>query len=311
VQVLGRLALWSGILSVAGLSGWLAQIFRYETVFLLGLIVPAISVTGATLVRLDGASPRPIDWRILGGGLLFGVAVVAIGLGGVPFGQELVFLISVTIIGLMLARVAQDVDERHRRKILFAALVIFFYRATPGVGEGYRWFIIDVLGFDEAFYGTLGANRSRSESCWRLAVLRRHHPATNPQGPALAHYPRHHPIAADACARASPRRDVRLRRPHHRLCRYHRGVSLRRAQHDPGADPRRAPSGRRATWFALMASLMNVALVAGQLQTKYLNMLFDVDRGSYTNLPALTAAVLLIGFVVPFVGVLAFGRRAT
>ena len=51
VQVLGRLALWSGIFSVAGLSGWLAQIFSYETVFLLGLIVPAISVTGATLVR--------------------------------------------------------------------------------------------------------------------------------------------------------------------------------------------------------------------------------------------------------------------
>ena len=44
VQVLGRLALWSGILSVAGLSGWLAQIFSYETVFLLGLVVPAISV---------------------------------------------------------------------------------------------------------------------------------------------------------------------------------------------------------------------------------------------------------------------------
>jgi hypothetical protein len=67
VQVLGRLALWSGILSVVGLSGWLAQIFRYETVFLLGLIVPTISVTGATLVCLDGASSRPIDWRILGG----------------------------------------------------------------------------------------------------------------------------------------------------------------------------------------------------------------------------------------------------
>ena len=116
VQVLGRLALWSGILSVAGLSGWLAQIFSYETVFLLGLIVPAISVTGATLVRLDGATPRPIDWRILGGGLLFGAAVLAIGLGGLPFGQELIFLISLTIIGLMLARVAQDVDETHRKE---------------------------------------------------------------------------------------------------------------------------------------------------------------------------------------------------
>jgi hypothetical protein len=164
VQVLGRLALWSGILSVAGLSGWLAQAFSYETVFLLGLIVPAISVTGATLVRLDGATPKPIDWRILGGGLLFGAAVVAIGLGGVPFGQELIFLISVTIIALMLGRVAQDVDEQHRRKILFAALVIFFYRATPGVGEGYRWFTIDVLGFDEAFYGTLAQIGAASAS---------------------------------------------------------------------------------------------------------------------------------------------------
>ena len=72
-----------------------------------------------------------------------------------------------------------------------------------------------------------------------------------------------------------------------------------------------APSGRRATWFALMASLMNVALVAGQLLTKYLNLLFHVDRGSYQNLPALTAAVLIIGFVVPVFGVIAFGRRAT
>ena len=72
-----------------------------------------------------------------------------------------------------------------------------------------------------------------------------------------------------------------------------------------------APSGRRATWFALMASLMNVALVAGQLQTKYLNLLFHVDRGSYQNLPALTAAVLIIGFVVPVFGVIACANALT
>jgi hypothetical protein len=72
-----------------------------------------------------------------------------------------------------------------------------------------------------------------------------------------------------------------------------------------------APQGRRATWFALMASLMNVALVAGQLQTKYLNLLFGVDRGAYEHLPALVASALLIGFVVPVAGILAFGKRAT
>ena len=39
--------------------------------------------------------------------------------------------------------------------------------------------------------------------------------------------------------------------------------------------------------------------------------MFDVDRGAYGNLPILVGAVLLIGFVVPIAGVLAFGRRAT
>ena len=145
VQVLGRLALWTGILSVAGLSGWLAQIYSYETVFLFGLAIPAISLTGAMLVRLDAVALKPIDWRILGGGIAFGAVVLAIGLSGLPFGQELVFVVSVAVIALMLARVAADLDEVHRKRIFYAALVIFLYRASPGVGEGYRWFTIDVL----------------------------------------------------------------------------------------------------------------------------------------------------------------------
>ena len=72
-----------------------------------------------------------------------------------------------------------------------------------------------------------------------------------------------------------------------------------------------APAGHRATWFALMASLMNLALVAGALQTKYLNILFEVGRGSYANLAALTIAAVTIGFIVPVAGILAFGKRAT
>ena len=34
-----------------------------------GLIVPAISLTGAMLVRLEAGELKPIDWRILGGGI--------------------------------------------------------------------------------------------------------------------------------------------------------------------------------------------------------------------------------------------------
>jgi hypothetical protein len=70
-----------------------------------------------------------------------------------------------------------------------------------------------------------------------------------------------------------------------------------------------APAGHRATWFALMASLMNLALVAGALLSKYLNLIFPVDRGEFGNLPALVLAAMLISLVLPLCAVLVFGRR--
>ena len=62
VQALGRLALYAGILVTARLAGWLAQVYAYVTVFLIGLIVPLVSVSGAILVKLDSSEARPTDW---------------------------------------------------------------------------------------------------------------------------------------------------------------------------------------------------------------------------------------------------------
>src|SRR4029450_8039711 len=70
-----------------------------------------------------------------------------------------------------------------------------------------------------------------------------------------------------------------------------------------------APPGHRATWFALMASLMNLALVAGQLQTKYLNDVFVVGRGDYGELGVLLIVVTVIGFALPVVAIALFGRK--
>ena len=317
VQVLGRLALWFGILSVAGLSGWLAQIFSYETVFLLGLAVPAISLTGAMLVRLDKVELKPVDWRILGGGLAFGAVVLAIGLRGLPLGQELIFVISLAVIALMLARIGQQLDEVHRKRIFYAALVIFLYRASPGVGEGYRWFTIDVLGFDEAFYGTLaqiGAGLSLA-GAWLFSDVITRKPiakvllwltiiGTVLSLPSIALALRWDQWTMQMFgfgARTIAFVDTTITSPFAEL-------SMIPALTIVAIN---APAGRRATWFALMASLMNVALVAGALQTKYLNVLFEVGRGSYANLAALTIAAVTIGFVVPVAGILAFGKRAT
>jgi len=70
-----------------------------------------------------------------------------------------------------------------------------------------------------------------------------------------------------------------------------------------------APAGHRATWFALMASLMNMALVAGQLQTKYLNEFFVVGRGDYAELGPLLITAALLGLLIPLAAIALLGRR--
>jgi len=70
-----------------------------------------------------------------------------------------------------------------------------------------------------------------------------------------------------------------------------------------------APEGQRATWFALMASLMNLALTAGALETKYLNDIFPVDRGQYAELKPLFVWVVAIAFVLPLAAIALFGKR--
>jgi hypothetical protein len=71
-----------------------------------------------------------------------------------------------------------------------------------------------------------------------------------------------------------------------------------------------APPGHRATWFALMASLMNLALVASQLQTKYLNDVFVVGRGHYSELAPLLNWSVALSFIIPVLAIVLFGSRA-
>src|SRR6185295_9065169 len=110
---------------------------------------------GILQIRTENVERRPIDLRILGGGLGFGAIVIGLALGAVPFAQELIFALSLAVICTMLALVTRELDTTSRRAILFTSIVIFAFRATPSVGDGYFWWTLDVLKFDEAFYGTL------------------------------------------------------------------------------------------------------------------------------------------------------------
>jgi hypothetical protein len=315
VQVLGRLALSFGVFAVAGLAGLLAKVLDYQTVFLIALVVPLISVSGALIVRLEPSETRPIDWRILGGGIAFGAAVTALALSGMPLSQEIVFLFSMAVVIWMLTRVTANIEHATRMRIFYAAIIIFAFRAVPGIGEGYRWFAIDVLGFDEAFYGVIGQLGAGIAiiATWMFADVVTRKPVAKVLlwitllGALLSLTtltlvfrwyetterlvgigPR--AIALFDAAAASPLLQLSMIPLLTLVAIY-------------------APAGHRATWFALMASLMNLALMAGGLLGKYLNLLFPVDRGMYESLPKLAVAVIVVSLVLPLAAIAVFGRR--
>ena len=315
VQVLGRLALSAGILAVAGLSGWAAGLMSRESVFLLGLVIPAISITGVFLIKAETVERRAVDWRILGGGLAFGAVVAALALGGVSFAQEIIFVISMSVICTMLVLVTRELEPAKQRAILFTTIIIFAFRATPSVGDGYFWWTLDVLKFDAEFYGVLrqtGAllalvamwlfakqltEYSAAKTLFWIAVA-----GTLLSLPGVGLYYGLHEwtermfgfgarsIAIIDAATVSPFAQLSMI-PLLTLIAFY------------------APAGHRATWFALMASLMNMALVAGQLQTKYLNHVFVVERGAYSELGLLLVIVTILGFAIPVLVILALGRR--
>ncbi len=315
VQVLGRLSLLFGVFAVAGLSGLLANYLSYDKVFLLGLIVPAISVTGALLVRLETTERRPIDWRILGGGLAFGAAVMALALVGVPYSQEIIFAFSMAVVIWMLARVTQSIDHATRVKIAYAAVIIFAFRATPLAGDGYTWFQIDRLGFSEGFFGLLQqiAAGVAIVTLWMLSDMITRRPVAQ----VLLW------ITLLGTVLALPR--LLLVLEWYKVAEELFGIGPRTIAllETVGVSPFLqlsmvplltlvaiyAPAGHRAIWFSLMASLMNLALQAGALQTKYLNLLFPIERGSYGHLPALVVTVMTLGLVLPLAAIAVFGRR--
>jgi MFS family permease len=316
VQVLGRLAVSAGVLAVAGLSGWLAHVTSRQAVFLIALVIPVISITGVFLRGQETAELRPIDWRILGGGIVFGAAVMALGVGGVPFSQEIIFVISMAVVCTMLVLVTSGLDHQTRMGILFTTIIVFAFRATPSVGDGFFWWTLDELNFDAAFYGTLrqtGAilsiavmwlfskqltEYSVTKTLFWIAVL-----STLLSFPNIGLvYGLHRwteawfgfgarSIALVDAAASSPFVQLSMI-PLLTLIAYY------------------APPGHRATWFALMASLMNLALVASQLETKYLNDIFVVGRGQYGQLGPLLVWAVSFSFVIPVAAIALFGRRA-
>jgi MFS family permease len=304
VQALGRMALLVGTIAVGYLSGWLAGAVGARTVFAIALILPLLVVIAAWLIPREHASrPAPDDPAnplgtgnsrlVVLGGLGYAALGVVLEALSVPFGQEIILTVSATIIVLLLRRVGIS------RGVAVAAFAIFCFRAVPGAGQGFNYWAIDRLGFDQEFLGIL-AQVSSMLSLAGLIVFRK----------PITHRPVSYTLFWVTIAGAvlylptiglfygvnewfglSPRTfafiDTTISAPLGQLSMVPMLALIART----------APRGAEATMFAIMASLMNLALSASELGTRYLNEVFGVTQHDYSGLGRLLIAVGVIGLL--------------
>jgi MFS family permease len=300
IQALGRIALLVGTISVGYLSGVLAGMLGPRGVFAIAMTLPLLVAAVALAMRFPAravAAPArdPLGGGkahlVIGVGLGYGTLGVLLELFDVAWGQEIVLVVSGVLIGLLLSRVGVS------RAVAIAAVVIFLFRATPSVGQGYNYWAIDRLGFDQWFLGVL-AQVSSVLSLVGLLVFRK--PITErPVSLTLTwvivagtilylpniglFYGLHEWLGVSARTFAFV--DTTISAPLGQLTMVPMLVLIART----------APRGAEATMFAIMASLMNLALAASELFTRYLNTAFAVTQEDYSRLGALMITVVVIG----------------
>jgi len=315
VQVLGRLAYSIGAFVVAWLAGWLAETMSYASVFALGLIIPAISVTGGMIVRAEQCERRPVDKHMLGGGALFALVAIALGLSGLAMAQEILFVISMGVICYLMRHMLADLDAETKARFIAVAIAAFAFRAPPLLGDGYRWFTMDHLGFDERFFGTLQLTGTGIGlvTMWFLVDA-----ATKRSARTLL-------LSLTLLAAVLWLPSLMIANGMHHWTERNLGLGARSiAMFDEAAQSplaslatvpllamiaATAPATQRATWFALAASLMSLAVVASSLVTKYLNLIFPVDRGVYEPLVPLVTSVVGIALLLPLMAIALVWRR--
>ncbi len=318
IQTLGRMALLAGGISVGYLSGWLADHIGVRATFAAAMILPLGVAASVPFIRASpraAAAPDSDDGPLGGGkarlvlgvGLAYAAFSVALEVLDAPFAQEVVLVVSATLIGLLLHRVGIS------RAVVIAALVIFMFRATPGVGQGYSYWAIDRLGFDRKFLGLL-AQVSSVLSLAGLLVFRK----TIVKRPVsftlfwvvLAGTILYLPSIGlfyglnewlGISARTFAFIDTTITAPLAQLTMVPMLVLIAKT----------APRGGEATMFAIMASLMNLALSASELFTRYLNTGFAVTQQDYSSLGRLMITVGAVGLLPLFLLPLLRRQEAT
>ncbi len=358
MQTLGRVAIIGGgiLVSLAnvflfsGVEGMseAQKLDTYILIYELALLIPAVSVLGVVLagllsrrdrrrLQVQGFSatearemtevktePTAPNWWILGGSLVFVVFTVTLGLGDLPYNQEIIFAGSLIIILFLMSRLVKALEPDARLYLVGTALIIFVYRATPTPGPGQTWWMIDQLGFDQQFLSVLSLigstltlfgmflfRRFMAERSIAYVVVFLTIVGTLLYLPIVGMFFGLHEWTASVTGGVVDARfialvDTALESPLGQIAMIPMLAWIANS----------APAGLKATFFAVMASFTNLALSASQLGTKYLNEIFTVTRkvtdqatgaidvpANYSELGILMITAMLLGVVLPIAAV--------
>ena len=358
MQTLGRVAIIGGTVLVALINFYVfagteslpeaAKADIYAQVYLGALSIPVISVLGVGIAEAlkirdrrrlvahgmsrDEArrmlsvqdAPPAANWWILGGGIAFVVFTLAVGLGDLPYNQEIIFVGSFGIVSFLVWRLTRVLDPEARETLIGTAIVIFVFRAIPTAGPGLTWWSIDQLGFDQQFFSVLDLTAS-ALTLAGMFIFRRfmaEHSITYIVGwltvagailsvPYVAMFYGFHEWAARVTGGVVDARfialvNTALASPLGQIAMIPMLAWIARC----------APNDLKATFFAVMASFTNLALSLAQLGTKYLNDIYVVTRqvknpasgavkvpADYSQLGELLIAQLAVGLILPFAAI--------
>jgi len=311
-------------------------VFSYDLMYKISLVIPLISVIGVTLgdimnrrrrrqllgqgfkedeiqgmLHPQEEKPSP-NWHILGGSAVFVAVTLLVGLSDLELKQEIILFGSLRLLVFLMLQLLQDMDPDKRREILGIAIIVFVFRAMPTPGAGAGWWQIDVLGFDEAFFGTL---RQVSAILVIVGMMALRGWMGRKSVPYVVAF-----LAVYGTVMSLPY--VAMFYGFHEWTAATFGFGARTiAIIDTMADSpmgqvamipmlawiaREAPRHQKATYFAVMAAFTNLALSASSLATKYVNKIFVIERGQYDELGNLLICVVLVSLVLPILTVAGF-----
>ena len=362
MQTLGRVAIIGGSVAVAVVNillfsdvGTMAEgekIAVYTKIYQLAMLIPLISVSGVLLAEImkrlqrrkiarqkragvlqhwlqgdtvpANETIRP-NWWILGGSCVFVLFTLVMGLGQVPFNQEIIFAGSMAIVVFLMAKLMKELDPSARRTLAGTAIVIFVFRALPGPGAGAGWWQIDILGFDQQFMSKLSLIGS-SLALLGMFIFRRFMAEKSIYYvvgfltiassllslPIIGMFYGLHQWTSSLThglvdARFIALIDTALESPLGQVAMIPMLAWIANS----------APAHLKATFFAVMASFTNLALSLSSLLTKYLNQFFIISRevvnpqngqiitpSDYSQLGMLLITVTAIGLFLPLLTIL-------